>query len=206
MTASFAAISPDALNDQSIGAYAVGPEQVIRFWNPGAERILGHTSQDAIGHPCHQVLQAAPNESLPPVCLRGCPFMRLAGQGRIPPPLHTQILCASGQRKRVILTPMIILAEDSGMTLFHLFKELPGDDSPARPTGASTVYGRDAPLTGRELQTLQLMAAGLTNHEIAGSLTLSYHTVRNHVCNIRGKLQARNREQAIIIGRNLGLI
>lgn len=116
------------------------------------------------------------------------------------------MLCASGQRKQVILAPMIIPSEDGGVTLFHLFKELPGDIPPASPRGTATVYGGDTPLTGRELQTLRLMSAGLTNHEIADNLTLSYHTVRNHVCNIRGKLQARNRDEAVRIARNLGLL
>lgn len=206
MTASFAAISSDALNDPSIGAYAVGPEQAIRFWNPAAERILGHTRRDAIGRPCCQVLQAAPNESLPPVCLRRCPFMHVAGQGRIPPPLHTQMLCASGQRKRGILAPMIIPAEDGGVTLFHLFKELPDDEPPASLRETASVYDGNTLLTSRELQALRLMADGLTNREIANNLTLSYHTVRNHVCNIRDKLQARNRGEAVRIARNLGLI
>ena len=219
MTASTAASGPELLNTASFGAYAVGPEQDIRFWNPAAERILGHKGWEVIGRPCYQVVQASPNESLPPVCQQGCPFTRLAGQGRIPPPFRTQLLCASGQRKQVLLTSMIIPGEDGRITLAHLFDELPDNEGAGVPalaemTGVAVIPGKpgtSAPgltetLTVRELLVLRLMADGLTNHEIADNLTLSYHTVRNHVCNVRGKLQAKNREQATIIGRNLGLI
>lgn len=203
MTANPAAFT---LNAAPFGAYVTGPEQTIRFWSPAAERILGHQGRDVIGRCYCQVLQAAPDESLPPVCLRRCLFTHLARQGRIPPPLRAQMLCASGQRKRVILAPMIIPAEDGRMTLFHLFDELPDDERPGVSGGVAIPSGKAASLTVQELIILRLVADGLTNREIAGSLTLSYHTVRNHVCNIRGKLQARNREEAARIGGNLGLI
>src|SRR6266536_4288695 len=42
----------------------------------------------------------------------------------------------------------------------------------------------DSPLTSRETQVLQLVAGGLSNREIAGSLVLSEHTVHRHVANI----------------------
>ena len=50
------------------------------------------------------------------------------------------------------------------------------------------------------------MSAGLTNHEIAENLAISYHTVRNHVGNVRGKLQAGNRQQAAIIAGKMGFL
>lgn len=139
--------------------------------------------------------------------LNAVPFGAYAvDQGRIPPAFQTLMLCASGQRKRVSLAPMIIPAEDGRMALFYLFHELPDDERPGRTGGAATAIGEAASLSGRELQVLRLMAAGLTNHEIAENLTLNYHTVRNHVCNVRNKLQARNIEEAARIGRNLGLL
>ena len=196
--------SLDVLYAAPFGAYAVDQGQIIRFWNSGAEGILGHRGRDVIGRICHQVLQASPSESLPPVCQRGCPFICLAGQKRIAPPLRTRMLCASGQWKRVKLTPLIIPEEDDRITLLHVFYELPDERGAGRTGGAAP--SRLSPLTGRERQVLGMMAAGLTNHEIAGNLTLSYHTVRNHVSRIREKLQAGTREQATLIARNLDLI
>ncbi len=92
------------------------------------------------------------------------------------------------------------------MTLFHLFDELPDAERPGVSGGVAMPCGKAASLTVRELMVLRLMSDGLTNREIAESFTLSYHTVRNHVCNIRGNLQARSREEAVKIGGNLGLL
>lgn len=48
-------------------------------------------------------------------------------------------------------------------------------------------------LSQRELEIIELVAAGLTNQEIAASLTISKRTVDNHVSNIFTKTGARNR-------------
>ena len=51
-------------------------------------------------------------------------------------------------------------------------------------------------LTPRERETLNLIAAGATDKEIAAQLTLSLHTVKSHVRSILTKLHAANRRQA----------
>lgn len=56
-------------------------------------------------------------------------------------------------------------------------------------------------LSPRELETLSLIADGLTNHEIAERLCISLHTVKNHVHRILEKLQARNRTEAVALAR-----
>ena len=55
----------------------------------------------------------------------------------------------------------------------------------------------EEPLTGRELDVLRLLAQGLTNQEIAESLTIGVGTVRTHVSNILSKLGVSNRGEAI---------
>lgn len=52
-------------------------------------------------------------------------------------------------------------------------------------------------LTARELEILQLIAAGLSNKDIQESLTLSNNTVRSHIKNLYGKLGVHSRTQAI---------
>lgn len=56
-------------------------------------------------------------------------------------------------------------------------------------------HGDSAPLTARELEIAQLVAAGDTNPEIAAALFLSRKTVERHVSNILRKLGARNRTE-----------
>ncbi|WP_103941572.1 response regulator [Thermomonospora echinospora] len=60
-------------------------------------------------------------------------------------------------------------------------------------------------LTARERQVLELIAAGLSNGQIAARLSLSPKTVRNNVSNVFGKLQVADRTQAILRAREAGL-
>ena len=62
------------------------------------------------------------------------------------------------------------------------------------------------PLSERELEILRLLAAGDSNKEIAAALYITEGTVKNHVTNILGKLDARDRTQAALRARELGLI
>ena len=62
----------------------------------------------------------------------------------------------------------------------------------------------DAPLTPRELEVLQLVAAGLTNQEIASQLFITLSTAKAHVRHIMEKLNARSRTDAAMKGLALG--
>jgi DNA-binding NarL/FixJ family response regulator len=61
-------------------------------------------------------------------------------------------------------------------------------------------------LTGREVEVLRLVAAGLSNTEIAGRLVISLETVKTHVGNVLTKLGATNRTQAVIAAYESGLV
>ena len=62
------------------------------------------------------------------------------------------------------------------------------------------------PLSDRELEMLQQVAAGDSNKEIAARLFITEGTVKNHVTNILGKLGVRDRTQAALRAREMGLI
>jgi DNA-binding NarL/FixJ family response regulator len=62
------------------------------------------------------------------------------------------------------------------------------------------------PLSERELEVLRLLADGRSNREIAAKLFLAEGTVKNHVTNVLGKLGARDRTQAALRARDLGLL
>jgi DNA-binding NarL/FixJ family response regulator len=79
-------------------------------------------------------------------------------------------------------------------------------DAPAIPD--RTDGGRDLlePLTSREHDVLEQMAAGLSNRQIAGVLGISEHTVKFHVSAILGKLGVSSRSAAIRHGLRQGLV
>jgi len=62
------------------------------------------------------------------------------------------------------------------------------------------------PLTEREQEILGLLAQGQSNRQIAGTLFISVGTVKGHVNHIFSKLEVKNRTQALVRARELGLL
>jgi DNA-binding NarL/FixJ family response regulator len=75
-------------------------------------------------------------------------------------------------------------------------------DPPAAPRPQPLVV----PLSDRELDVLRLLADGRSNREIAAALFLVEGTVKNHVSTVLAKLGARDRTQAALRARALGLL
>jgi DNA-binding NarL/FixJ family response regulator len=74
-----------------------------------------------------------------------------------------------------------------------------------RAPDPSAVPGLDR-LTERELEVLKLMARGLSNGEIAAALYLGEATVKTHVGRVLGKLDARDRVQAVVAAYESGVV
>ena len=76
------------------------------------------------------------------------------------------------------------------------------------PTGPASpvVQPLEEPLSEREREVLRLIAAGLSNRDIAQDLVLATGTVKKHTNNIFTKLGVRSRTQAVAQARELGLL
>jgi LuxR family maltose regulon positive regulatory protein len=61
-------------------------------------------------------------------------------------------------------------------------------------------------LSGREVEVLHLLAARMSNLEIAEQLFISLNTVKTHIKNIISKLGVHGRDQAVARARELGLL
>jgi DNA-binding CsgD family transcriptional regulator len=78
--------------------------------------------------------------------------------------------------------------------------------STSAPFVADTASRERLGITPRELEILELIAAGLSNREIAERLYVSENTVKTHSSRLFDKLSAKRRTQAVQIGKDARLI
>jgi class 3 adenylate cyclase/DNA-binding CsgD family transcriptional regulator len=91
-------------------------------------------------------------------------------------------------------------------TAQHLRRELRARGVLSIPRGPSRATAAEpARLTGRQLEVLQLLAAGRSNAEIAARLSLSVKTVEHHVSALLGKLGMGSRREAAAAARRLNV-
>jgi DNA-binding NarL/FixJ family response regulator len=103
------------------------------------------------------------------------------------------------QAVRVVASGEALLAPRVTSRLVHEFVRR----APGGPTAARL---RLAELTEREREVLVLVAAGLTNAEIAERLVVSPLTAKTHVSRILTKLDARDRAQLVVLAYESGLV
>jgi DNA-binding NarL/FixJ family response regulator len=110
-----------------------------------------------------------------------------------------------------------IVKDDDPETMLRGIRAVANGESLLGPTIAQKVLrqfsalpGKQAlladDLTPREMEVLKLIAAGLTNREIAEALVLSEKTVKNHINNIFSKLHVYDRSQAMLYAIREGLV
>jgi DNA-binding NarL/FixJ family response regulator len=93
-----------------------------------------------------------------------------------------------------------VIAPSSTRRLVERFLTTSPPDRPAESDSSL------ATLTPREREILGLVGQGLSNREIASRLYLSEGTVKNHVARVLGKLQLRDRVQAVVLSYEAGLV
>jgi DNA-binding NarL/FixJ family response regulator len=79
-------------------------------------------------------------------------------------------------------------------------------EADAQPAKHDATAAPALELTARELETLRLLASGLTNKEIAAEMVVSVRTVENHVANLYGKIGARGRADATAFALSHGVV
>jgi DNA-binding NarL/FixJ family response regulator len=113
-----------------------------------------------------------------------------------------------------------LLKDLSGADLAHAIRTVMSGGALIEPSVARRVFAEFArlapphparetlpePLSERELDVLRLLAEGLSNKEIGQRLSLAEGTVKNYVTNMLQKIGARDRTQAALRAKTLGLI
>lgn len=214
------------LTKAECGAYVISLDQTILFWNEGAERILGYRSDEVLGRRCYEMMTGLLPGGFNPACLHGCPSIRAIRAGLVPTQLTMRILCASGEEKTASLTPLVVAgSENDEPLLVHLLDDRPkpreSDRIPAelkselRKRGADIVSDhpvtlsdeeRVQKLTRRELEVLRLVSQGWKVPRIAEELGISPHTVRNHIRNLRQRLNAKTKLDAVMTAIRVGIL
>jgi DNA-binding NarL/FixJ family response regulator len=92
----------------------------------------------------------------------------------------------------------------AGLVILHP-SEIPAA-FPVSAPASQPLVDLPEPLTRREREVLQMLAAGLANKEIAARLNISDHTAKFHVAAILGKLGASTRTEAVALGIRRGLV
>ncbi len=201
---------------------AVNAQYRIVGWNRGAEQLFGRTVQQALGQPCYEVIAGADGQGSP-VCGRNCLPMQLAKRGLAAGALEMERGATDGPPQFLTCSTLVTGSDGGGdaALLFHIFRvnedrqrwrsllaELqrivePRSLEPFPRQGSGQPAAR---LTGRELEVLRLLREGLSTAEMASRLFVSPLTIRNHIQNIRQKLQVRNRLQAVASAERRGLL
>jgi DNA-binding NarL/FixJ family response regulator len=99
----------------------------------------------------------------------------------------------------------------SGGAIGYVHKDATPQDMTARilairSNGHAPAQPTEDLLSDREVNVLRLVARGLSNKEIAGRLSISDKTVRNHLSRIFRKLDAANRTEAVMSAMRGGLL
>ena len=101
---------------------------------------------------------------------------------------------------RAVASGEALLAPAVTRRVIEEFVRLPRGDAPR------TLSPKLEELTSRELEVLKLIARGLSNAEIAEELVVSQATVKTHVARVLGKLDLRDRVQAVVLAYESGLV
>lgn len=177
------------------GACATRSDGTVVFWNRRAEQICGVPSSEALGRHYRELISQ-----------------------------HGLRASGSQEAPEVAVQPPVLVAAQAGDALtVYIFDDHPAvaaprPDQPAshQPEAESLTHDGGPParsaqpapqiLTRREAQVLQMTAEGSPTDEIATDLGISVHTVRNHVRNLRRKLNARSKPEAVANAFRQGLL
>ncbi|MDR6905421.1 DNA-binding CsgD family transcriptional regulator/tetratricopeptide (TPR) repeat protein [Agromyces sp. 3263] len=123
-------------------------------------------------------------------------------------PYHEAAALAESPDEADLLDALVILDRLGAAPLARRVRaELRARGVRSIPRGPSSVTRRNPEgLTDRQVGVLELLAAGLTNAEIADRLVVSVRTVDSHVAAVLAKLGVQSRQDAVRAARQLGLL
>ena len=185
-----------------VPTWGIGSDMTIRFLNRRAEEILGMTSAEAKGKPCHEVVKGL-DGALAPFCCKDCPIFAASQSGTELEP-ETLLLGENGSPKWAQVLPIVVEApDDSGSILIESavdvdrWARIEGYIKKVAARDRVRFVGEEQKLTRREREILGLLAEGFVQADIASRLHVHYTTVRTHVQRILAKLGVHSIQAAV---------
>jgi len=199
---------------------AVDDRGIIVAWNAAAEELLGWTALEALGKQCHEVMHGSTPAGAP-VCSHDCAIVRLCREGKAA--RRFEMVAHRPDGADVWLDVTTVTVDDEGRSVaIHVLSEsvasrrmaAVAEDVAQRLAAARDITTTDEVardeirrvLTPRELDVLQLLAAGLSTDDIGRQLGLSRATVRSHVQNLLPKLGVHSRIEATVVALRAGFV
>ena len=198
--------------------FVVDPEYRIVHWDARAESLTGFLAEEMLGRPFYEVVSGQGGDG---DCFdaRVRSAMRLSRSGQPVPGYDVRVLTRTSGRRWINLSTLAVDSEQ-GPYLVHLMRDVQeAHEALEMARGlirlSSTETGpeksrpvpRDVPaLTGRQLEVLQLLAAGKSARDIGAELYLSQATVRNHIRALLQGLGAHSQLEALARAREFGLL
>lgn len=199
-------------------AYGMDRHDRIVFWNAGAEKALGWTSEEVLGKMCFDVL-AGRDVFGNLYCARECPVVvsAIAGDDVRPFLLDVRKKGSSASLKLIVRAVPLPAGGPAFAVLMHFLetegRELDNLVSSLRsavrePSGLPPVDPpiSVSPLSGREREIVMLLSNGYAALNIAAKLNLSHATVRNHIQNVLRKLEVHSQVEAVALAFRRGWI
>ena len=210
----------DALSKSPDPVFITDRRNRIVSWNVSAERLLGFSSDEALGMPCASTLKGCDSHGNR-YCSDNCPITQLALRNETVRNFELQLVAKGGQV--VVADVSVLHFTVPAPELFYLAHiihpsaqqrpqtEAPDAEGvrPPRPTLITVRGSEDArarKLTAREVEVLGLLAAGHPTAEIAARLHISTLTARNHIQNILDKLEVHSKTEAVAFAFQKNLI
>jgi len=208
------------LDSAADGAFVIDDEQRIIYWNNAAQKILGYSPDDVIGHPCYTVLRGC-DEKGQILCHLDCNIALLALEGQPVSSYDVATRTKTGEMRWINVSILSLQTTNgSRQMVVHLFRDATQTKQNEqfihqmfdtverwqRVAMPEASRSNIQDLTEREKEVLTLLAQGHSTAKIAKLLSISSATVRNHIQNILHKLDVHSRVEAVAYAFEHGLI
>lgn len=192
-------------------AFAIDESGVISAWNEAAEKLFGFSSSEAMGKPCHKIIQGTGDGLM--ACAEDCAIRKAAAANQPETNFDLQVRTVQGgqwcnisillvaePRSGLRHAVHIVHPREMRRRLEQLIRDFVVNEAQLNklPGGSG--------LSTRELEILRRLAKGSTTDKIAEELFISSNTVKNHIRHILAKLNAHSRLEAIRRAEQAGLI